>query len=264
LAERRRVLWVVLGSAAGVILLVLGLILWFAFGSSPPPTTAPRAPERPTYVVGRAKKPGTVQFQSLGAAVATAKRAGLGARILVQDDLIEGPVLIDFPNVSIESEGDRQIVWKPASLPPPAPGQALTKLLTVNSAEGFRLKGITLDGDGQMGALINLFGRCPGVVLENLTLKRFTKYGIWVTNCEGGPAPDRHVKLLNIRFDAQPGQTALFFEVLDHYKDQFPKDRFFTVRDCAFPGPGDKVKAAKLTDLEQVELPTGVPVTEGS
>jgi serine/threonine protein kinase len=253
----RRDLWVAAAAGAGVLLLVVALVLWLVFGGSRTPATAPAAPERPTLRVGHPGKPGV--FATLRQAVAHAKRAaGQGARILVQDDLKEGSVLIDVPNLTIEPEGGKPIVWKPAE------GQSPDTLLTVNNAEGFRLKGITLDGEGRTVALINLYRHCPGLVLEGLVLKGFKNYGVWVTNCEGGPSPDKHVQLLKLRFHtADAGQTALFFDVRDHSKKEFPKDRFFTVRDCSFFGPGAKVKAAKFQELEEVDVP-GVSVIEGT
>jgi hypothetical protein len=253
---RRRVLWVVVGSAAGVVLLLLGLILWFVFGPSPKRSEAPAAPERPTFFVGHSRK--SDGFPTLAAALARARlKPALGARILVQDDLAEHNVAVnDLANVSIEADEGRPVTWRPG--PGPAP-----KLLTVNNADGFRLKGITLDGEGRTDALINLYRHCPGLVLEDLTLKGFTKYGVWVTNCEGGPAPDKHVCLRRISFStAQPNQTAVFFDVLKHIQG-IVKDRYFIVRDCSFAGPGAKVKTPDLSYIDQVELPAGVETVQG-
>jgi eukaryotic-like serine/threonine-protein kinase len=259
LSPRARVLLVVIASAGGVILLLLlGLILWFAFGSSRPATQAPAAPQRPTFFVGKQTKPNT--FPTLAFAVAHARAtAKLGARIVVQDDLAEDEVLvIGLHNISIEADEGRRITWRPGTNP------QTQKLLMLSNAEGFRLKGITLDGEGRAEALINLSLHCPGLVLEDLTLKGFTKYGVRITNCEGGPG-DKRISLLRLKLmTAQPTQAALFFEALENIPKVL-KDRYFLVRDCSFDGPGAKVQAAKLSDIdpEKIELPRGVSVREG-
>jgi hypothetical protein len=202
--------------------------------------------------VGRSGKPDVLP--SLTAALRRVKPGSkLGARILVQDDLAEDVRISDLPNISIEADEGSPVTWRPAS------GSAPQKLLMLNNVPGFRLKGLTLDGEGRVEALINLYRYCPGAVLEDLTLKGFIKYGVWVTNCEGGRAPDQHVSLLRLHFTtAQPSQTALFFDVLHHTRQQIAKDRYFRVRDCTFGGPGGKVKTPDLGFLEQVELPAGV------
>jgi hypothetical protein len=216
---------------------------------------APRTPERPTFVVGRS---GKGALPTLNEALQRARlKRGQGARIVVQDDLAEEEVrVIDLPNVSIEADEGRTITWRPR------PGDPLKKLLTVTNAEGFRLKGFTLDGNGRAEALITLSLRCPGVVLEGLTLTDFTHYGVWVTNCEGGPG-DKQVSLHHLNFvTTGADQTALFFDVLKNIPG-IVKDRHFSVSDFSFEGPGAKVKTPNPDFLEDVKLPPGVKPVQG-
>ncbi len=258
LSPQQRVLWVVAASAAGVILLLLALVLWFAFGPSRPTTEAPAAPPRPTFFVGKQKKADV--FPTLAGALKQVRaKAKSGARIVVQDDLAEDEIPVaDLHHLTIEADVGRKVTWRPR------PGGQPQKLLLLSNAEGFRLKGVTLDGEGRADALINLSLHCPGVALEDLALKGFTRYGLRVTNCAGG-AGDKRVALLRITFTTTAaGQTALFFDARDTIPG-IPKDRDFLVRDCSFDGPGAKVKAAKLSDvaLDQIELPAGIAVLEG-
>jgi hypothetical protein len=247
-------LWWVLGGASLAAMLALGYQLAKSLSSGSTPSPAPRGPQRPTLVVNHSGKNNALP--SLRAALQQVVKGpkDLGARILVQDDIAEGDLKVGTHNVSIEADGGKPVVWKFV-----AQDKSAIKLLTLNNAEGFRLKGFVLDGDNQATALVNLYGRCPGVALEDLTFKNFKKYGVWVTNCEGGPG-DRQVSLSRLHFITGGDQTAIFFEVLDHSRESIPRNRFFSIRDCKFDGPGGQIRAANPNAIDQVELPPGVKV----
>jgi hypothetical protein len=119
------------------------------------------------------------------------------------------------------------------------------------------MRGITLDGGNQAEALIVLYSSCPGARLENLQLRNAGKYGIWVTSCAG--TADNRVQLLNLDFQTPARATALRFDVQPHHK-AIPQNRFFTIRNCSFNGPGRKITTPnpQQVDDNTIELPTGV------
>jgi hypothetical protein len=199
--------------------------------------------------LGKADRPRTIAD--------AVKRAGLGgARILLRADVTEAEVRVQAPDISIEADEGAQPTWRcPANAPPDA------MLLRVDNARGFRLKGLTLDGAGRARALVNLYRRCPDTAFDDLTLKGFREYGVWVTNCEGESG--RPVTLSNLHFfTAAREQTALLFEVLDHTRNTISQNQHFAIRDCTFEGPGGKVKTTRKADLEDIDAP-GIEVVEG-
>jgi hypothetical protein len=248
-APRAR-LWGVLGGVSLAAMLALGFLLAWFFSPTPTPPVVPGGQHRPTLVVNSTGKPNT--FRSLREALQRVVQGpkDLGARILVQTDLAEADIqVVGTRNVSIEANASKPVVWKFASR-----DKAALNLLALNNAEGFRLKGFILDGDNQAKALVNLYGHCPGVILEDLTFHDFKEYGVWVTNCEGGPG-DRKISLSRLHFlTARADQTAIFFEILGHGRDIVPKNRFFSFRDCTFDGPGKKIKAGPNA-IDPAELP---------
>jgi serine/threonine protein kinase len=248
----------VIGIASLIVvgLVVVGGILAWIFGGK----AEPNARENTGPAVFRVNRLGTNDASSSIAAALTKVR-GKGrhpARIIVEEDLAESDVLVDVSHISIEAEQGKKIHWKPSSKP------GGSKLLTVYKAAGFQLKGFTLDGENKVDILLNISHHCPGAKFEDLQLKGFKKYGIWVTNCEGGASIDQHVLLHQVQFvTSQKEQTALYFSIERYFQDAIPKNRFFIVRDCKFDGPGEKVKTVNLATLDRVEFPAGVQPVQG-
>ncbi|HEY7326692.1 MAG TPA: protein kinase [Gemmataceae bacterium] len=178
------------------------------------------------------------------------------ARIIVQDDIAESDVLLDVPHLVIEAEEGKTITWRPSSKP------GATKLFAVHKAEGVCIKGFTLDGEDRVEILANLFHHCPGAKLEDLKLRGFNKYGIWVTNCEGGS--DSQIEFNRLAFvTTQKEQTALFFSIEPGIRDIIPKNRYFAFHDCTFSGEGTAVKAADLATLESIDWPPNIQPMNG-
>jgi len=252
----------VIGIASLIVvgLVVVGGILAWLFGGKP--ETNMRESAGPA--VFRVNRLGTNDASSSIAAALTKVR-GKGrhpARIIVEEDLTESDVqVIELPNVSIEAAAGKTILWKPTSK-----SEKTSKLLTVNKAEGFHLKGFTLDGVNRIECLINVYHHCPGMVLEDLTLKEFKKYGIWVLNCEGDEPPDRRVVFAALTFEIpRAEQTGVFLSIAEHTRDKIPKNKFITIRDdCKFIGPGVKIKTPELSTLERDEFPAGVQPVQGN
>ncbi len=256
-AQNYGLAWIV-GIASGIVLVlvVLGGILAWALGKKTETGEADRTGPLVLFV----NRLGTNDsFSSIAAAVAKVRGRGKHpAHIVVQEDLAESGVLVDLPNLSIEAEAGKAIHWKPSSK------SGASSLLTVYKAEGFHLKGFTLDGDNRIDKLVYLGHHCPGVRLEDLTLQGFKKYGIQISSCEGGPSPEKHVVLQRLTFvtDRQ-AQTDLFFSIEDFHKDAIPTNKYFIVRDCTFEGPGTKVKTPDRTTLDHIEFPPGIQPVQG-
>ena len=130
--------------------------------------------------------------------------------------------------------------------------------------EGVRIKGFILDGENRVDLLVNLFRRCSGTKLEDLKLQGFKKYGIWVTNCEGGEGPDRVIQFNRLEFvTTAKEQTALFFSIEPGMSKLYPKNRHFAFHDCKFVGEGTKVKTPDPATLENIEWPPNVQPVQG-
>jgi hypothetical protein len=223
-----------------------------------PETTSRNSVEPVVYHVNRLGSDGASDSLFAALTKIQAKGGHAPARIVVHDDLAESEVPVNLPNVTIEADAGKTIHWKPGTKRK-TPGY----LLYVNKAEGFHLKGFTLDGENRLDYLVNVYHHCPGLVFEDLTLRGFNRYGIWVTNCEGGPSPDKHLLFTRLVFDVpRADQTALFFSIRKEIQ-AIPKNKYFIVRDCTFNGPGAKVKTPDLATLEQAEFPAGVQPVAG-
>jgi serine/threonine protein kinase len=246
--------WVAVGvGVLGVLALVL--VLWLAFGGRTPraATEPPRAP----LVVSRLSAEGGPR--TLTDALL---RAHYGDRIVLTEDLTDRDVTVRVGGLTIEAEAGKSVVWKCPEKP-----AKVDRLLYVNAVEDFRLRGITLDGDGRTETLVQMYGQCPGAHLQDLHLKGFTRCGILVTNCEG--TADRRVSLEKLRFTTTapppppapalppPPTTAIAFTLSGNIAGA-SRNRFFVIDDrCTFDGPGVKIKV-KRDSTDAVQFPAGV------
>jgi serine/threonine protein kinase len=178
------------------------------------------------------------------------------ARIIVEDDIAESDIVLDVPHLILEAEEGKTIRWRPAAKP------GTTKLFAVYKAEAVCVKGFTLDGENRVDFLVNLFHRCPGAKLENLKLQGFTKYGVWVTNCEG--SLDRPIEFNRLEFiTTRREQAALFFSIEPGIRNIIPKDRYFAFHACTFLGDGMAVKTPDPATLEDIAWPPNVRPVQG-
>jgi hypothetical protein len=153
-----------------------------------------------------------------------------------------------MPNVTIEGEAGRTIVWRAPDKGNPK------KLLTAFGSPHFHLKGLTIDGGGRAEVLVNVGGESPGLTLEDLTLKGFTKYGIHLTNCKGEPGPDQQVQLARLQIETdKPQQSALQFDIRPDLLPGVMEN--VVVREVKFAPVGVKVRARTKESVDKVELP---------
>jgi serine/threonine protein kinase len=251
-ASRRKLGWILgIASASVLALAIVGsLLAWLFSGrsnSSAPNTSGPAVFHVNPQGGNNAATSITEVLQRLRGKTKQA------ARIVVDDDLAENDVILDVPNVSIEAAEGKIIRWHPTA------SSRATKLFMVSKIEGVRIKGFTLDGENRLDILVNLFHRCPGTRLEDLKLLGFKKYGVWVTNCEGGKSVEQRIRFDGVMFTTTAAeQSALHFSIEPGARASIPKNRFFSFHDCSFAGPGAKVTARDLSNLADIEWPAGV------
>jgi serine/threonine protein kinase len=253
-APPRRIGWIV-GLSSGIVvgfLLVACMLAWIIGDTNAP---LPAASQPIVFHVN--PRGGNNTAASIAEILDQLRGKGRqAARIIVQDNIAESDVLVDVSHVVIEAEEGKTICWRPA----PKPGA--TKLFAVHNAEDVCIKGFSLDGEDRVEFLVNLFHHCPGTKLEALKLRGFTKYGIWVTNCEG--AQGRPIEFNRLEFvTTQMEQTALFFSIEPGIRDIIPKDRYFAFHDCTFSGDGTPVKTADPAALENIDWPPNVQPVQG-
>jgi hypothetical protein len=215
----------VIGIVAGALLLAL-LIVWAFSGSSqPPPGPGPTDPAVKTRLVVNADgKDGA--FRKLSEALRAARP---GATIVVQDDMLQEQLeLYQTKQVTIEAESGKQVLWQ-------APRTPVRKyLLSISSVEKVRLRGFTFDGKGLVDEIFLLVGECPGLTLENLQLRGFTRSAIRVMNCAGRPAGPVSLRELTIS-TSKKAPAAISFETSPNI--QTPKsNQYISIRGCRFEG----------------------------
>ena len=255
----RQVGWVVaiVSSIVLAVVLIIALLAWM-FGQKPEKSGLGKN-EPAIFRVNRLGNYGA--FPTISSALRSiSTRSRQAARIVLQEDIAENDVMITLPNVTIEAEAGKKIVWRPLRNARPQ-----SKLLMINKAPGFRLKNVTLDGENRIETLVNMFQYCPAMVLEDLVLQGFQKNAIWVTNCEGGEAIPDHILLQRLQFlPAKPDQTDIFFSILENDQVGILVNKHFIIRDCTW-GQGIKVKTPDLKDIDlnHIELPPGVQPVVG-
>jgi hypothetical protein len=212
----------VLGVVAGVAAVALIATLLVVFREKPEKTDpGPSAPPNTIYVSRTGK--GSLE-SALESAFKVVKADG---RIVVRDGPLEfaprtiGPPYIIPKNVTLEAEPGVEWRLRRGNV------QSQPWLITLAHLDGFTLKGFTFDGENRVKDLIQVKGTCPGLVLEDLTLKNFERSGIFFLNCEG--SRDRPVTIRKIYLSASKQVEAGFVFDLDQsiIKD-IPVNRFIT------------------------------------
>jgi serine/threonine protein kinase len=224
LRGRRQV--VIAAIAAGILAAgFLGLIL-FLLVRSGKDTGLQRPPEhaRAALVVSA-----TGEFKTLASALSRAKS---GDRIVVESDLQECLHVLEgrqFPkDLTIEAAADQQIVWR-------FPERAKTDdpLVKLNSVEGLRLRGFTLDGQGRAANLITIWGTCPGSRLQDMHFVGFTSSALLVLNCQGHST--RPVSFERLWITSRQAESNAV--ILDAKTNLDPSvDRYLSFSDCRFEG----------------------------
>jgi hypothetical protein len=218
--------------AAGIfILIVLVGILWTMFrGSTDQKASSTSRGPRTFYVTTQKDKPDS--FSTIEAALLKARQ---GDRIVVQKDVHEEQLLLEdgrYGNrVTIEAEG--RVLWRmPKTLKDQKPA-----FIELFKTEDLHLKGFTLDGDNRVDDLVALFGRCPGLTLEDITCQGFKRSAVNISHCSG--RSDRPVSLSGLRaVTTKKVEAALLFGFQPNIIDPRGNDHIRVVN-CMFVGPYD-------------------------
>jgi serine/threonine protein kinase len=231
----RRILWISLGTAAAIALLI-GLLVLLLRGSDSDKSGTPKG-RQPIRVGG-------ANSETLAQALNRARR---GEHIILEGDIAEYGLAVrsHLSGLTIEAAPDKTVVWKaPPGVPPDS------KLLYIESATNVTIKGIHFDGYGTTEALIVLFGKCTGTHLEKLQLRNSGKYGVLFSNCEGDS--DHRVVLRQLEFLTTKTMTAVRFQNLE--KQQINQNRFIRLESCRFEGAGMAITREKELDVDKTTV----------
>jgi hypothetical protein len=109
--------------------------------------------------------------------------------------------------------------------------QANQPLISLTSSAGLHLQGFILDGQEHLKDLITLSGPCPGLTLEDITLKGFQQNGVVLHNATG--TVEQPVTLERLRVaPVRSAQSALSFQA-----NALEINRHIRVRNCRLEGP---------------------------
>lgn len=243
-----------------IVLVLTGLAvgIWLAVRS---PATVPLPP------VVQAKPPLLVHPNGVGGAFKTLQaavdKANSNDRIILKSHIRESVSVnrADLTGLIIEGEKDLSITWGP---PPAFPAETtLPKLLTLGGCAGCKVANIKFDGGG-MGTevLINIYGVCPGLTLENLKLVSYKSAGVLVTNAEGSKEqPILFTGLEFVNYPVSPLARAIGFDILASIRTP-AKNQYFKLSNLDFQGTGLRVVNQKGKPLEDLDFPKGLTVEQ--
>src|SRR5205823_446814 len=153
-ARARRRLFLIFGGAGLLAFLVGGFFLIRALTRpvEKPPDT-PRVVGPATYYVGPDE-----EIRTINGALLKVRR---GDTIIVRADVIRDYIQVDanrarnLKGVRLLADDKQRVVWKPIDKP-----HADTKLLSLEDADDFVIKGFDFDGEGKINTLVGLLCDC--------------------------------------------------------------------------------------------------------
>ena len=175
---------------AGVLVVVVGGLIWggYLIYTNFIAPQVPGGPARPKLIVTKdaAGKQGV--YRTIQAALRVASKDDV---IEIADETIEENVVCEYSpryttEVTLQAAEGKQVVWRSARKDLPT-----EPLLKLNGAAFFKLNGngITLDGDlgekGKIKDLVLVTSVCPGLTIDGVELKNYSRSGICVMNAEG-------------------------------------------------------------------------------
>jgi hypothetical protein len=235
--KKRPKVWLIGG---GVFLFALVIYIAIASfskgGSGKTPSTAPASRKVSVSTV-----PDKGDFRSIKDALVKAQP---GDRIVVLDEVLEEPLNLQAltgklaRDLTIEADSalGKRVIWRP---PPAREGQSpqSTQLLSLVNCEGLTLKGFQIQGQNgthQTLDLVVVFGRCPGLRLEDLQFQGFKRSAVKLINCTGESSRPITLKNLHTAQAAAPEASAIVFEIGSTTLTSMQHVR---VEDCLFEGP---------------------------
>jgi eukaryotic-like serine/threonine-protein kinase len=188
-----------------------------------------------------------------------------GDHVVVADDPHEE--LLDLKelartikDVTIEADPTlgKRVVWRPP--PPGKPGTQAKQLLALSDCPGLTLKGFHLTGQNSstqvLEYVVTVFGRCPGLKVEDVGIEGFSHSGIKLINCSGESA--RPIVLTGVRTVSTPKETsaAIIVEVSKSFVNLSTMEHV-RIENSRFEGPykaGVLILLEPTCSINQVEL----------
>jgi len=132
------------------------------------------------------------------------------------------------------------------------------KLLTIQDAPGFEVRGLTLDGDAQTEALVVLYGKSPGARLEQLQMRGSLGAGVLILNSEG--TSESPIELSKLDIEVPAGQSGIHFDTRGNLAGAVSVNRYFRIQSCSFSGQGKRLTTTRLNavDTDTLEKPSNL------
>ena len=105
-------------------------------------------------------------------------------------------------------------------------------ILEVANVDGLKIRKITLDGGGQLDQLIQVRGSNPGLTFDQLDLRGFLQFAVYLFNCKG--TKDRPVSLLGVTTSVAQAEQPIAVKTDPSYAEPF--NQHILVRGCRFEG----------------------------
>jgi serine/threonine protein kinase len=236
--------WALIGGGVLLVLLILIVVLSMrgGGGSTPrgtPPSTAPS--QKKASITKDPQKPG--EFRTIAEALRSVEPGDAIDIVLTGDheealNLTQWASRLKGVQISIQSDPSlgRRVVWRP---PPGKEATVLRQLLLLYENPGLTLKSVVLNGQNtntQTDDLLILYGRCPGLKVEDVAVTGFARAGVRLINPLG--EAERPIVLKGIQAHA-PAKAEAEAIVID-VKRGFPglmSLNHVRCEDCRCEGP---------------------------
>jgi eukaryotic-like serine/threonine-protein kinase len=184
-------LGVVLAIAAGVVLIIAGVVATYWFGFRDKKTSLLPTGTEPRTLVLTKNPTGPLQYASVQKAIADFRT---GDRMEFADPVWEEDVVLSrVKGLVLTAPEGKRVVWRSP------PGRASPQLLSLHGIDGGRISGITFQAEGRDHA-IRIAGACPGLVIEEVECLDATSAPLVINDCTGErdrPAVIRRTRLAN-------------------------------------------------------------------
>jgi hypothetical protein len=194
--------------------------------------------EQPVFCINKVKRYDkvTAEYTSIGEALSNCPP---GIVLYIRDQEVYEEQIIhgrdsgktSIANIKIVAEPDQN--GRTAVLRLPADAAPGSPLVAINRADGFTIRGLTLDGRGQSDDLVVIQGNCHEALFESVRLQGFKRTGVKFINCSGMNSEKdeiQPIRLRDVSFEAveeSPTATAVAFE---------GDNKDVTVQRCRFLG----------------------------
>ena len=174
------------------------------------------------------------------------KNAEMGDRILLMDAThrerlhIDGQKLRLPLNLSVEAAPGVTVTWAA----PEKSSDDGDKLLYLTNVRNLHFRNIRFDGADKVDKLISLYGKCPGLTFENITLEGFRITGLTITNCAGEENHPILLQRVTARAKNQPDSAVTFNAFASN--QAVPTNEYIRLQDCRFEG---EYKKGPINDL---------------